>query len=224
VNMKVLLLLLVSATLLWAAPPPSSTWVLYKWGNSGKYNPYSTTNITGTLASFNFPQTGNNVAYPAFLTTTTDSSVLGDLTGQTITASIDLGVTGNPQFRYGGQGSWNLGGTPANTRLFISTSSAPYSNAGYTACPSCYWWSAAAWVQISATTGAATLQDTFDPSHWSNAQGQLGSSLPAEFATAISNVRQIGLSYGGGSFYDVGIAVTNGTGMATFHLISYDAQ
>lgn len=222
--MKLILILLFLAVASVAAPAPSSAWLVYKWGNNGQYRPYDASGVGGDVATFSFPQTGHNVAYPAFLTTTVDSSVLGDLTGQTITATIDLSVTGNPQFRFGGQGVWNLGSAPANTRLFISTSSAPYSNAGYTACPSCYWWSAVAWVQISATTGTATLQDTFDPSHWSNANGQSGSSLPAEFAAAIANVHQIGLSYGGGSFYDVGIAITNGTGTATFHLATFQSQ
>lgn len=222
--MKLILFILFCAICCVAAPPPSSTWVLYKWGNSGKYNPSSTTNATGTLASFSFPQTGNNVAYPAFLTTTTDTNLLGNLTGKTISGTIRLDVTSNPQFRYGGQGQWNLGSAPANTRLFISTSSAPYSNSGYKACPSCYWFNAAVSVQIKATTGTATLQDTLDPSRWSNANGQLGSSVPSEFTNAIANVRQIGLSYGGGSFYDVGIAITNGTGIATFQLLTFSAQ
>lgn len=222
--MKLILFILLLATVGIAAPPPSSTWILYKWGNSGKYNPSNTTNTTGTIASFNFPQTGNNVAYPAFLTTTSDTNLLGNLTGKTISGTIQLDVTSNPQFRYGGQGQWNFGNTPANTRLFISTSAAPYSNPGYKACPSCYWWSAYTWVQVSSTTGTATLQDTFDPSRWSNANGQLGSSLPAEFADAIANVHQIGLAYGGGSFYDVGIAITNGTGAATLHLITFQQQ
>lgn len=207
-----------------AGQPPSSPWVLYKWGNSGKYNPYNAPGSGGDLSTFNFPATGNNVAYPAFLTTTTATNDLGDLSGKTITASFNLETTGNPGFRFGGQGVWNFGSLPANTRLFISTSSAPYSNAGYTACPSCYWWSTVAWVQISSGVPSAILQDTFDPSHWSNAQGQSGSSLPTEFAAAIANVHQIGLAYGGGSFYDCGIAITNGTGAATFHLLSFDVQ
>lgn len=216
--------LILSALSVLAAPFPSSPFVLYKWGNSGQYKPYAAFGSGGDVATFSFPQTGNNVAYPAFLTTTTVSDHLGNLTGQTISATLTLAVTGNPGFRFGGQGVWNFGSLPANTRLFISTSSAPYSNAGYNACPSCYWWSGVAWTQISATTGTATLQDTFDPSHWSNANGQSGSSMPTEFANAIANVRQIGLAYGGGSFYDVGIAITNGTGTAIFHLMDFSVE
>lgn len=219
-----LFLFLSSLFVCGAAPFPSSDFVLYKWHSSGQYRPYDASSAGGDIATFSFPQTGRNVAYPAFLTTTTVTNVLGNLTGQTVSATLTLTTTGNPGFRYGGQGVWNFGSLPAHTRLFFSTSSASYSSAGYKACPSCYWWSTTAWVALNASTGTATISDVLDPSHWSNANGQPGSSLPAEFSAAIANVQQIGVAYGGGSFYDVGVAITNGTGTATFHLISFEAQ
>lgn len=224
--MKALLLLFAFCLSLNAAPQPTSPWIVYSFAGSGPkgYKPSNATGVGGDLATFSFPKTGNNVAYPAFLTTTTVTNHLGNLTGQTISATLSLTTTGSPGFRYGGQGTWNLGTLPANTRLFISTSAAAYSNPGYTACPSCYWWSGTAWTQISATTGKVTLTGVFNPTNWSNAKGKSGSSLLSEFTNAVANVRQIGFSYGGGSFYDVGIAVTNGTGTATFHLLSFDVQ
>lgn len=222
--------IILGCLLLWIAcharggQPPSSPWIVYKWGNSGQYRPFSAAGVGGDIATFPFPSTGNNVAYPALLTTTTVSEYLGNLSGQTVSATLSVTATGNPDFVWGGLLSgWNTCCLPANTRLFISTSAAAYSNSGYTACPSCYWWATSAWVEI-APTGAVTISALLDPSLWSNAQGQLGTSEPTAFANAVANVRQIGLSYGGGSFYDVGIAVLNGSGTATFHLLSFSAQ
>lgn len=207
-------------------PPPSTPWVLFSWANNGNYNPSSAPNQT-----FQFPTAKRNVAFPAFLTTTTVTNVLGDLSGQTITATITLSVTGNPQFCYGGNtpwSSWNLGGLPANTRLYFSTNPSAYNLNDAAQNESDYWWSSApsAWTVISAATGTVTLTDTFDPAHWSNAQGHSASdpNYTAAFQSAVANVRQIGVSFGGGSFFDVGIAVLPNTGTAIFHLVSYDVQ
>lgn len=225
--MKILCLLLMSVLPACAPPPQSqSPWVLYKWGNSGQYKPYSAAGQNGDLATFTIPVHSQNAAYAAFLTTTTITNHLGNLAGQSITATLSITFTGTPEFVWGGLLSgWNPTGLPAHARLFISSSSGPYSNAGYTACPSCYWWSGPAWVELSAATGTTTISDTFDPSHWTNANGQSGTSVPVEFANVVANVRQIGLAYGGGSFYDVGVAILNQSGdSATFHLLAFDTQ
>lgn len=199
--------------------------MLYKWGNSGQYKPNSAPGAGGDLSTFTFPLSGNNAAYAALLTTTTVGDVLGNLTGQTVTATVSVTVTGDPDFVWGGLLSgWNPTGLPAHARLFITSSAAAYSNPGYKACPSCYWWSGPAWVEISPLTGTVGISDTFDPSHWSNANGQSGTSLPPEFAAVVANVRQIGLAFGGGTFYDVGVAVLNGTGGGTFHLQNFTAE
>ena len=212
-------------------PPPSTPWVLYSWGNSGNYIPSSAPAQPGDIATFSFPVAKRNVAFPAFLTTTTMTNVLGNLTGKTITAAINLSITGNPVPCYGGNtpwSSWNLGGLPANTRLYVSTNSAAYDLQDANIHENAYWWSSApsAWVEISASTGTVTLTDTFDLSHWSNAQGHSAAdpNYTAAFQAAVSNVRQIGVSFGGGSFFDVGIAVLPNTGTMQFHLISYVVQ
>lgn len=200
---------------------PSSPWVLYKWGNSGQYRAYDAAGVGSDLATFVVPKTGNNAAYSAFLTTATEHT--GDLTGKTISATINLTVISTPDFVWGGLLSgWNTTGLPAHARLFISSNPEPYSNARYHDCPSCYWWSSPGWVELSVSTGTATISDILDPAHWSNANGVLGSTVPTEFAAAAANVQQIGLAFGGGSFYDVGIAILNVQGdSATFHLTSF---
>lgn len=202
---------------------PSSPWVLYKWGNSGQYRAYDAAGVGSDLATFVVPKTGNNAAYSAFLTTTTINDHLGNLTGNTISATINLSVINTPDFVWGGLLSgWNTTGLPAHARLFISSSASAYSNPAYTACPSCYWWSGPGWAELSMSTGTATISDILDPARWSNANGVSGSTVPSEFAAAASDVRQIGLAFGGGSFYDVGIAILNVTGdSATFHLTNF---
>ncbi len=218
--MKILFLVLMMALSACAAPTPSSTWVLYSWANSGRYVP------SATDGSFSFPLAKKSSAYPAFLTTTLDSSVLGDLTGQTITATINLTVTGSPLFRFGGQGSWNNGSLPPNTRLYFSTNAAAYDLQDATLHENAYWWSGSAWTEVTNNMGIVVLSDTFDPVHWSNAQGHSAADpayTPA-FNAAVANVRQIGLAFSGGSFFDTGVAVIANTGTATFHLLNYQAQ
>lgn len=234
VTKKLILALVLTASTLLAPPPnppPNTPWVLYSWANNGNYVPSSAPAQPGDISTFSFPVAKRNVAFPSFLTTTVDSGVLGDLTGKTITVNLNLSVTGNPQFCYGGNtpwSSWNLGGLPANTRLYFSTNAATYNLQDANINENAYWWSSgpSAWTVISATTGNVVLTDTFDPSHWSNAQGHSAAdpNYTAAFLAAVANVRQIGVSFGGGSFFDVGIAVLPNTGTAQFHLVSYNVQ
>lgn len=221
-----LLLLVVSVAAGRGGQQPSTPWVLYKWGNSGQYKPYSAFGSGGDVATFAFPVHSQNAAYAAFLTTTTITNHLGNLTGQAVSATISVTFTGTPEFVWGGLLSgWNPTGLPAHARLFISTSSSPYSNAGYTACPDCYWWSQPAWVELNMLTGTVTITDVLDPTHWSQANGILGSDHPTEFQAAIANVRQIGVAMGGGSFFDCAVAILNQSGdSAMFHLISFSTD
>lgn len=198
----------------------STPWLVYEWNSQGNYVAGSAAGVGGGLAAFNFPATGRNVAYPAFLTTTVGGPF--NHTGKTLTASITVPVVSTPTFVFGGQISgWNTGGAPANTRLFIGTIASAYSNRNYTANPSAYWWSSVGFSSISASTGTVSFSDTFDPAHWSNANGQSATGKLAEFGYAVANIAQIGLSFGGGSFYDVGVAVFNGTGSASFRLNTF---
>lgn len=218
----VLFLLLFGATTLLAAPPqPSSPWLVYKWHNSGQYKPNA-----APEATFSFPSSGRNVAYPAFLSTTTITDILGNLTGQTVSATFSITVTGDPDFVWGGLLSgWNCCGLPANTRFFISDRSDTYSNANYTQHPNSYFWSQA-WIEISALTGTSTITTNFDPSQWSQATGHFGSEPEylAAFQSVVAGIKQIGLSFSGGSYYDCGTAILNGTGSSEFHLITFLAD
>ena len=202
------------------AKPVSSPWILYSWGNNGLYRGSDASGVSGDVATFSFPVDVGNTAYPAFLTTTTVQAVLGNLTGKALLANLTISDVAGTTYRYGGQGTWNLGSLPANVRLFISTSAAVYNLNDAQQNEDSYWWSQVAWAQVQ--NGTFTLTDTFDPAHWSNAQGHLASDRLAAFQAVVANVRQIGASFGGGNFFDVGVALLSG--QSTFHLHSYTAQ
>lgn len=217
--MKLILFILFIASIAIPAQPPNSTWVLYKWGNSGQYRPYSTAHTLDTLAIFNFPQTGNNVAYPVFLVTTKATNLLGDLSGKTIRATLTISTTGSPDFVWGGLLSgWNIGGLPANARLFIS-SEVGYSNSQYKDAPEHFWWSHT-WTEISKTTGTVTLVDALDPNNWSDANGRLGTNpaVAGAFDAVVRTTVTIGIACSGGNFFDCGTAILAGTGTANFRL------
>lgn len=228
--MKPLIALIIALALPSFAAPKSraascaSGWKVYKFGNNGLYKGTCAVVSGGDVATFEFPQSSAN-AYPAFLTTTTDASLLGDLTGKTLSATLTVEATPGTMFRFGGQGtSWNQGSAPANARLYFSTNPSAYNLVDAQFHQDDYWWSNSAWVVVNDQTGTVTLTDTFDPAHFSNAQGGQATNRLAAFQAAVANVQQIGVSYGGGSFYDVGLAVFSGTGTASFHLLSYTAQ
>ena len=59
-----------------------------------------------------------------------------------------------------------------------------------------------------------------DPSKWSDYYGQFGSTVPADFAKAVANVTEIGVSFGGGCFYENGVGTTDGSGTFTLNTFS----
>lgn len=230
--MRCLFLLLLLAASLAAGrggPQPSTPWVLYSFGNGQQYTPSGAAGIDGDIATFNFPKAKGNAKFPTFLTTIVDTNILGDLAGKTLLATLEISVIGNPIFVYGGQGDWNnCPSPPANARLYFSTNAAGFNLQESVQHENGYWWSHTGVVIISATTGLATISDTFAPEHWSNANGHAANENQAytdAFNAAIANVRQIGVACSGACFFDVGVAIQNISGTAaTFHLISYSAD
>ncbi len=140
-------------------------------------------------------------------------SLLGNLTGKTITANFTIsGATG--AFTYYGEGtSSNPCATPANTRLYFETSNA--GGFAYTH----YWWSNPASVVLQ--NGTFTVTAPVAPNAWSDWNGQQGSTVPDGFRAAASNVTEIGLSFGGGCFFENGVGTTDGSGTLTLN--SYTA-
>jgi hypothetical protein len=190
---------------------------------SGWHIGYYTSSPHGTLSFAEAPQ-GGGIASLDFTTQdntallVTDQkaqnpTLLGNLTGKTITANFAIsGATG--AFTYYGEGTpSNPCGTPANTRLYFQTSNAGGFDFTH------YWWSNPASAVLN--NGTLTVTATVEPAEWSDWNGQNGALVPAGFAAAASNVTEIGLSFGGGCFFENGVGTSDGSG--TFTLNGYTA-
>lgn len=127
----------------------------------------------------------------------------------TMTATYTVaGVTG--AFTYGGEPS--CGGTTGYVRLYFE-SILPGSKFAYTN----YWWSDVAW-QTLANGGPITLTSLINEADgWGDWNGQSSASEPAAFAAAASAVTAVGLSYGGGCFFENGVGTTDASGSFTLN-------
>lgn len=178
---------------------------------------YYTPSSVGTLSNAQAPKPATGVASLNFTSEAntallvTDQkaknpSLLGNLNGKTVTATFT--ITGAGPFTYYGEATpSNPCPTPANTRLYFETS-----NAGgfdYTH----YWWSNPASAVLA--NGTLTVTANVLPAEWSDWNGQNGATVPTEFAKAAGDVRSIGLSFGGGCFFENGVGTTTGTGTLT---------
>jgi len=134
-----------------------------------------------------------------------------DLTGQTITAIVS--VTGSGFVSRAG--SFCSGSSVPSVRIeFQDTSAGTY-------LPTDYWWSDVngATTLADASAGPVNLTgDTTVPADWSDINGESATLHRPEFAAALRNVKQVNLSFGGGSCFANGVAVTSGP--ATFTLQS----
>lgn len=142
----------------------------------------------------------------------------GDLTGKTVNAKVGVTVTdGNPVFTYYGQPS--CGDNPsANVRLYFETDTS--GKFEYTD----YWWSNPIHANLEDLKNGSdqTLTAAFsNPAIWSDWNGQFGYTDPAAFAAAVKDVKFVGLSFGGGCFFENGVGVQQGTGAAYFRLMDF---
>ncbi len=167
--------------------------------------------------TFSFPYRGQWPigSFPAFVVLT--NAIPQDISSGAITATFRVMATEDAVFRFGGQGSWNTGPTPPHARLFFSA------RLGYNAedgCPKCSWYSADGWQPIS--NGVFTVTASLDPLRWTDSGAALNGTPPpvTTFQEAITNVIEAGICFGGGSFYDIGVGMTEG--QATFEMLSLD--
>ena len=162
------------------------------------------------VAAFQFTTTPD----VALLTTSQGSqkgALLGDITGKTVTATYT--ITGTGPFSYYGQGTpSNPCGTPASVRLYFQTSNA----GGFD--PANYWWSNPGGSQVlQVSVNTVTVSAQVSPDQWSDWNGQAGTVALVGFVAAEAHVTDIGLSFGGGCFFENGVGAPD----ATFTLISY---
>ena len=70
--------------------------------------------------------------------------------------------------------------------------------------------------------GTFTLTAPIDPSQWIDVWGRPGSASPADFIAAMSNIANLGMTFGGGCFAGHGVWLTAGS--ARMSVRSYSAQ
>ena len=136
-----------------------------------------------------------------------DPALLGDKSNSTMSATFTVaGVTGT--FTYGGEPS--CGGTTGNVRLYFE-SIPPGSKFAFTN----YWWADAAFSVLA--NGTVTISAAVDPTlgQWSDWNGQPSAANAAAFDAAAANMTAVGLSFGGGCFFENGVGTTDGSGSFT---------
>jgi hypothetical protein len=170
---------------------------------------------SGGIATLNF----TNQANTALLVTGQSAQyrgLVGDMTGKSVTASFTVsGLTGSANY-YGEPDA--CGGTTAYVRYFFETSNAGGFNETH------YWWSNPVAAALS-TNGTVTLPSVpLTGANWSDYYGHFGNdpAYSSGFDSAVGHVTQIGLSFGGGCFFENGVGTTDGSG--TFTLNSYTAN
>jgi hypothetical protein len=204
---------LASATLAALAMAPAmadaSSWKVYNYNPSGRaLAPVAPSSVSDNTVTFSF---GANT-YTALLATS-DNSLTGDLTGKALTASVSWsGVTGTFQEQNGG------GCTPDNqyVRLYFATPGFAFTH---------FWWSNPVHVDLTGGAGGPTTltvpltaTDSNGASQWSDWNGQLANSsdaVSAAFSAAVAKVSTVGLSFGGGCFFENGVTTSDGTGSFT---------
>ena len=189
-----------------AADAAASGWKIYSYNPSGRaLSSKQAPSGTASIAQFDFLPTPDD-ALLAMKATGPNPSILG----KTITATFAIDGAGT--FTYYGAPE---GGVPANVRLYFNTANGPFA-------PTKYWWSNPNHWTLAVAPGVGTVTAHVDPAQWSDWNGQFGTTDPGAFAEAASNPDLIGLSFGGGFFFENGVGMSAGS--ATFRLISYTIQ
>lgn len=158
--------------------------------------------------------------------TTTDTSLTGDLSQATLTDTItvsdmDAGAVFVDQ---------NSGGcVPDNhyVRFFLTSPAASGpgfpgpgkpANVGLGSVPAGFytqsWWSNPISLQLTNNVSGSITVQVSDDTLWSDWNGIRANNpaVTSDFESAISHVQSVGLSFGGGCFFENGVSVSEGTG------------
>lgn len=107
----------------------------------------------------------------------------------------------------------NLGATPATVRLLVEQQGDYFLDN-----PTYRWWSNPLSVPLT-IGGPTTLLVPLTPDQWSDVNGLFGTAELAGFQAALKNVGNVGMTFGGGSFFGHGVYLTSGS--ATFNLTDF---
>jgi hypothetical protein len=219
-----------SCTLTMAAIDPSSEttkWTVYDYNPSNQaIAPRNSPNsmpatTTGTMTTFQFKPG----IYTALLTTS-DANLTGDLSLKTLNDTVTVSGSTTGTFQYRG----NCGSPPAKVRFYFTSpkASGPACATSATATPpdtgfyTQFWWSNPVDVDlVSENQGSMTISQAVNAlGFWSDWNGKSNNDptcpeIMEAFQDAIHNVQTVGLSFGGGCFFENG--VTTSDGMGTFN-------
>ena len=208
----------LSCTLDPAATPPTS-WTVFDFNPSSQaIRPRVSANsmpatTSGDTTSFQFLPD----IFTALLTTT-DASLTGDLSGKTL--NVTVSVTG-------GSGTFkdqHNGGCPPDNKsvrfFFTSPKASGTTGTGTTGFFTQFWWSNPIHVPLASDPQdpVSISQMVNAPIMWSDWNGKFNDNnleTMEAFSVAIHNVQTVGLSFGGGCFFENG--VTTSDGMGTFN-------
>lgn len=119
--------------------------------------------------------------------------------------SMTFSITGiDPIFDYH-TASNNTGTTPATVRFLIERTSDAALNH-----PTYRWWSNPISFPLALTTDTV-LTTPLDPSQWSDVNGQYGTMALSGFQDCLRHVGNLGMTFGGGSFFGHGNYLTSGS-------------
>jgi hypothetical protein len=198
------------------ADPPPASWTVYDYNPSGQA-------IAPRVSPASMPATttGNTTSFPfkpdiyTALLTTTDSSLTGDLSAKTLNVTVTV---------TGGAGTFqdqNNGGCLPDEKYvrfyFVSPRASGTTGTGTTGFYTQFWWSNPVHVPLATDPQDPLLisQIVNAPSMWSDWNGKRGSDsaeVTEKFLVAIHNVQRVGLSFGGGCFFENGVTTSDGSG------------
>ena len=239
-------LLLVPVVTVYAStslPMTGSQWAILELLDSKIKTSRADTIATGI--AFGFPDA---TATPAgFVNLLTNGFTASLTTSNTLTATIQVvtspgaAFVGNPN---GGCPISSPSNCPGTVRLYFASN---LPQAGMSSCLGTngnsshqivanefdYWWSntplqatllnSGSYYQFrtGGSGGTITLQVRLDPLNWSDLCGHVGTFDLGAFMASIANIKDVGLSFGSGFFFENGVGVDGTTGTATFQLTSY---